>query len=234
VNQRPPLPPVQQGRRAEEGAGRRGCLEHQGPGAGIAGLQPRTPVWRNRDQFVTGRTEIAAFLTRSGSGNWTNALRKELVVPRREPHRCAFPVRVPRFGRAVVPQLRQRAVGVRRERPDAPPGGQHQRPADRRGDRRIFGTRRGKRVRPGDPAAVETPALLCAPMRNGPRRVPAPAGEGCQLSPGPALTVLIRSCAPPGLPGTTGALHRTNTEAVSAGGYTRSPRIGVGRQAASG
>ena len=70
--------------------------------------------WRNRDQFVTGRAAIVDFLT----AKWERELRlraaQEPVELRRQPDRGALPVRVPRRRGSVVPQLRQRAVGVRR------------------------------------------------------------------------------------------------------------------------
>jgi nuclear transport factor 2 (NTF2) superfamily protein len=44
----------------------------------VASAYTPESVWRNRDQFVTGRQEIVAFLTRKWQGELDYALRKEL------------------------------------------------------------------------------------------------------------------------------------------------------------
>jgi len=41
---------------------------------------------------------------------------------RGQPHRCPLRLREPRRHRRLVPVVRQRELGVRRARPDAPPG----------------------------------------------------------------------------------------------------------------
>ena len=89
-------------------------------------------VWRNRGEFVTGRDAVRAFLTRK----WEKEREYRLVKAL-----WAFTDDRSPFGsgtsggrrRPLVPLLRQRAVGVRRPRADVPPGGEHQRRADRRG-----------------------------------------------------------------------------------------------------
>ena len=52
--------------------------------------------WRNRSEHVVGRDEIVAFLTRKWQRELDYSLRKESVELRRQPHRGAVPVRVPR------------------------------------------------------------------------------------------------------------------------------------------
>ena len=89
-------------------------------------------VWRNRDQHVVGRAEIVEFLTREvGARAGLRAAQGAVGLPR-QPHRRPLPVRVPQRGRPVVPQLRQRAVGVQRRGPDATARSEHQRRPDRR------------------------------------------------------------------------------------------------------
>ena len=73
---------------------------------------------------------------------------QEPVGLRGQPHRRAVPVRVAGRRRAVVAVLRQRAVGVRRPRVHATPGGQHQ----RRPHRRVRAARPARRGRAGPPS----------------------------------------------------------------------------------
>ena len=88
-------------------------------------------IWRNRDQFLSGRARIQEFL----AGKWRRELDYQLVKdlwPSATAHRGALPVRMAQRVRPVVPQLRQRALGIRRRRLDASAGSQHQRRCYRR------------------------------------------------------------------------------------------------------
>src|SRR6185295_12500935 len=59
---RPSQPPFDEVLRPRQGAGRRGRLEHPRSRARRRGYTPDS-VWRNRDEFLTGRVEIVALLT---------------------------------------------------------------------------------------------------------------------------------------------------------------------------
>ena len=99
----------------------------------VAGAYSEDSVWRNRDEFVTGRAEIVEFLRRKWARELDYALRKDLWsfygnrIAVRFQYECHDAVR------PVVPQLRQRAVGVRRGGLHDAPGSQHQRRAHHRG-----------------------------------------------------------------------------------------------------
>ncbi|ATA27349.1 hypothetical protein MLM_0333 [Mycobacterium lepraemurium] len=69
--------------------------------------------WCNRDEYIVGRDQIVAFLTRKWQRELDYSLRKSLwdFHDNRIAVRFQY-VRVPRPVRPVVPQLRQRAVGV--------------------------------------------------------------------------------------------------------------------------
>src|SRR5580704_2023248 len=81
----------------------------------VAAAYTEDSQWRNRAEFFTGRAAIVEFLRRK----WNQE----------QPHGGPLRIRMARRQRQLVSQLRQRAVGIRRERTDAPPRGQHQRPA---------------------------------------------------------------------------------------------------------
>ena len=74
---RPPFPPFTletalQKVQAAEDAWNTRDPEH------VAGAYTADSVWRNRHEFLTGRAEIVAFLTRKWAGELDYALRKEL------------------------------------------------------------------------------------------------------------------------------------------------------------
>ena len=77
-------------------------------------------VWRNRDTFIVGREQIVDFLTRKWERELDYALRKELWSFGDDRIAVRFQYESHDRGRAVVAKLRQRAVGVRRRRTDAP------------------------------------------------------------------------------------------------------------------
>ena len=77
MDDRPPLPPFtaqtarQKVQAAEDACNTRDPVR-------VAGAYTADSVWRNRDQFVTGRDEIVAFLTRKWERELDYALRKNL------------------------------------------------------------------------------------------------------------------------------------------------------------
>ena len=113
VSPRPPLPPFTEVDRPAEGAAGRGRLELPRPGAGRAGLHRRLGL-AQPDEFLIGRDADLAFLAGKWARELDYRLRQGPVGLHRQPDRRAVPVRVPRRRRPVVPQLRQRTVGVRR------------------------------------------------------------------------------------------------------------------------
>jgi len=77
VNSRPPLPPfteetARQKVQAAEDAWNTRDPEH------VAGAYTEDSVWRNRNEFVTGRAQIVEFLRRKWARELDYALRKEL------------------------------------------------------------------------------------------------------------------------------------------------------------
>ena len=111
-------------------------------------------VWRNRDTHVAGRAQIVEFLTRKWERELDYALRKNLWGFSGNRIAVRFQYESSDARGPVVAQLRQRAVGVRAERPDEPPRGLHQRPPDHR--------RRAPRLRPppGSGARPGIPPLV--------------------------------------------------------------------------
>ena len=125
---RPPLPPftretaAQKARMAEDAWNSRDAER-------VALAYTEDSRWRNRSEVFEGRAAIVAFLTRKWARELDYRLIKDLwafdgnriaVRFQYEWHDAA--------GQSLF--LRQRAVGVRQARPDAPPRGQHQRHCD--------------------------------------------------------------------------------------------------------
>ena len=73
----PPIAALHPRDRSREGPPRRGWLEHARPGQGGAGLHADSE-WRNRVEFVHGREEIVALLTRKWAKELDYRLIKEL------------------------------------------------------------------------------------------------------------------------------------------------------------
>ena len=154
-----PLPPFTAGDRR-----RRRSASPKTPGT------PATPhAWRSPTRpTAAGATapnssraarRSSAFLTRK----WQPRTRLPpdqgaLGLPR-QPHRRPLRLRVARRQRQLVPLLRQRELGVRRTRPDAPPPRQHQRRAD---PRRTTANSTGRRAA-------------------GPTTTPRSANSGCSV-----------------------------------------------------
>ena len=107
----PPRPPRQKVRLAEDAWNTRDPER-------VALAYTTDSHWRNRAEFLSGREEIVAFLTRKWARELDYRLIKELwaFAGNRIAVRFAYEWH---DDRPVVPLLRQRELGVRRERPDA-------------------------------------------------------------------------------------------------------------------
>ena len=154
---RPPLPPftretAAQKVQAAEDAGTRGT-----PSAWRSPT-PTTSVWRNRDQFVTGRTEIVAFLTQKWERELEYALRKSLWTFEGDRIAVRFQYeshdRDGQWWRSYGNELWE----FDRARPDVAPRGEHQRPRDRRVRAAHLRTASGGGARGGNPAAMSREA----------------------------------------------------------------------------
>ena len=149
---RPPLPPftretaVQKARMAEDAWNSRDPER-------VSLAYTEDSRWRNRAEFFQGRPAIVAFLTRKWAKEHDYRLIKDLWAFDQNRIAVRFQYEWHDDAGQLVPLLRQRAMGVRRRRPDAPARGQHQRPADRRTDRRFHWAAPGPR--PADRRRVE-------------------------------------------------------------------------------
>ena len=74
---RPPLPPFGAETAAQKVQAAEDAWNSRDPER-VAGAYSEDSVWRNRDQFVTGRAEIVAFLTQKWERELDYALRKNL------------------------------------------------------------------------------------------------------------------------------------------------------------
>ena len=88
--------------------------------------------WRNRSEFLKGRAEIVAFLTRKWRRELDYRLIKELWVFAGDRIAVRFAYEFPRRFRKLVSRLRQRELGVRRAWTDASPLRLDQRSAHQR------------------------------------------------------------------------------------------------------
>jgi nuclear transport factor 2 (NTF2) superfamily protein len=75
--QRPPLPPFTHETAIQKVQAAEDAWNTREPER-VAGAYTEDSVWRNRDQFVTGRAEIVAFLTQKWERELDYALRKNL------------------------------------------------------------------------------------------------------------------------------------------------------------
>jgi nuclear transport factor 2 (NTF2) superfamily protein len=75
--QRPPLPPFTHETALQKVQAAEDAWNTREPER-VAGAYTEDSVWRNRDQFVTGRAEIIAFLTQKWERELDYALRKNL------------------------------------------------------------------------------------------------------------------------------------------------------------
>ena len=128
---KPPLPPfteetaIQKVRMAEDAWNSRDPER-------VAQVYTLDTLWRNRTEFPKGRDEVRQFLTRKWARELDYRLIKELWGFRINRMAVRFAYEWRDDSGSLVPLLRQRELGVRRQRPDAAPLRQHQRPADRR------------------------------------------------------------------------------------------------------
>ena len=116
---RPPLPPFTRETAVAEGAPGRG---RAGTRATRSGSRWPTRVdsrWRNRAEFLDGRDEIVAFLTRKWARELDYRLIKELWAFDGNRIAVRFAYEWHDDSGTLVPLLRQRELGVRRRRPDA-------------------------------------------------------------------------------------------------------------------
>ena len=74
---RPPLPPFTEETARQKVQAAEDAWNTRDPER-VAGAYSEDSVWRNRDQFVTGRTEIVEFLRRKWARELDYALRKDL------------------------------------------------------------------------------------------------------------------------------------------------------------
>lgn len=74
---RPPLPPFTEDTARQKVLAAEAAWNTREPARVAAAYTPDS-VWRNRDEFVTGRAEIEAFLTRKWERELDYALRKDL------------------------------------------------------------------------------------------------------------------------------------------------------------
>ena len=82
--------------------------------------------WRNRAEFIEGRAAIEAFLRRKWDRELDYRLIKELWSFHDNRIAVRFAYEWHDDSRHLVPLLRQRELGIRRARADAPPDRQHQ------------------------------------------------------------------------------------------------------------
>ena len=128
---RPPLPPFTAETAAQKARMAEDAWNTRDP-ARVALAYTTDSRWRNRSEFLQGRAAIEAFLTRKWSRELDYRLIKEVWTLPREPHRRTLRLRMARRQRQLVPQLRQRELGIRRARPDAAAHRQYQRPPHQR------------------------------------------------------------------------------------------------------
>jgi uncharacterized protein len=77
VSQRPPLPPFTEETARQKVQAAEDAWNTRDPER-VAGAYTQDSVWRNRDQFLTGRAEIIAFLREKWSRELDYALRKDM------------------------------------------------------------------------------------------------------------------------------------------------------------
>ena len=98
---RPPLPPFDDASARQKVLAAEEAWNTRDPQR-VALAYTEDSEWRNRDEFLRGRDEIVAFLTRKWQRELDYALRKDLWAFGRRSHRRAVPVRVARRVRRVV------------------------------------------------------------------------------------------------------------------------------------
>ena len=128
---RPPLPPFTRETAAQKARMAEDAWNSRDPER-VALAYTEDSRWRNRSEFFEGRAAIVAFLTRKWSREHEYRLIKDLWAFDGNHIAVRFQYEWHDDAGPVASFLRQRAVGVRRARPDAPPRSQHQRHRDYR------------------------------------------------------------------------------------------------------
>ena len=131
VATRPPVPPFDRAAALQKVQAAENAWNTRDPER-VAAAYTLDSVWRNRDTFITGRASIVEFLQSKWQRELDYALRKSLWAFTADRIAVRFQYESHDRGWELVSQLRQRALGVRRRGPDAPPRGEHQRRADHR------------------------------------------------------------------------------------------------------
>ena len=126
---RPPLPPFTPETAAQKARLAEDAWNSRDP-AKVALAYTPDSRWRNRTEFVNGRAEIEAFLTRKWARELDYRLIKEVWGFRETRMAVRFAYESRDDGGPVVSFVRQRALGVRRGRSDATADRQYQRPSD--------------------------------------------------------------------------------------------------------
>ena len=144
---RPPLPPFDEASARQKVLAAEAAWNTRDPQR-VALAYTEDSEWRNRDEFLRGRDEIVAFLTRKWERELDYVLRKDLWTFGDDRIAVRFQYEWHDASGAWSQVVRQRAVGVRRRRPDAAPRGEHQRRRHRR-DRpaHLRASRRRRRFR---------------------------------------------------------------------------------------
>ena len=128
---RPPVPPFDAGTALQKVRAAEDAWNTRDPER-VAGAYTADAVWRNRDEFITGREEIVAFLRASGSNELDYVLRKELWAFDDDRIAVRFQYewhdRDGQWFRSYGNEIWEFAD----ERSDAAAGGEHQRRTDRR------------------------------------------------------------------------------------------------------
>jgi uncharacterized protein len=167
MSPRPPLPPFTEETARQKVQAAEDAWNSRDPER-VAGAYSEDSVWRNRDEFLTGRAEIIAFLRRKWARELGYALRKDLWSF----HGNRIAVRFQYESHDATGQwyrsYGKRVVGIRQRRIYAAPGSQHQRRADSRGRPAYLRAAAGGRARPDLPAAL---------VRSGGRRRFSPAAR---------------------------------------------------------
>ena len=126
---RPPFPPFNAETAAQKARMAEDAWNTRDP-ARVALAYTPDSRWRNRAEFLQGREAIEAFLTRKWAKELDYRLIKEVWAFRDNRIAVRFAYEWHDDSGQLVPQLRQRELGVRRAGPDAAAHRQHQRPAD--------------------------------------------------------------------------------------------------------
>ncbi len=147
---RPPLPPFTDATAAEKARKAEDAWNSRDP-ARVALAYTHGSRWRNRAEFP-GRPPGHRSLPRPQMGARTRlSFDQRGLGPSGQPHRRPLRLRVARRQRPLVSQLRQRELGVRRQRPHEPSRGEHQRSADQGGGSEILLAARPAPARPPGP-----------------------------------------------------------------------------------